>query len=87
MEKQSCPPQWHPTRCLMMSHNEVIFQLHGATFERAGFYDFRLWANNMFLEAHFPRLGLYQFYDTPWRAEVGHRDWRKAGVNSPRALE
>lgn len=34
-----------------MSHNEVIFQLHGATFERPGFYDFRLWANSMFLDS------------------------------------
>jgi hypothetical protein len=34
-----------------MGHNEVIFQIHGARFEQAGFYDFRLWANDMFVES------------------------------------
>ncbi len=34
-----------------MLHNEVVFQLNGATFERPGHYDFRLWANDMFLDS------------------------------------
>ena len=34
-----------------MLPNEVVFQLTGVTFEKSGYYDFRLWANAMFLDS------------------------------------
>jgi hypothetical protein len=34
-----------------MAHNEVTFRLDNVAFERPGYYDFRLWANDMFLDS------------------------------------